>query len=87
MFGLKPGRGKANAHPKAKSNGKRHACNVLDLSKALYMSFGHGIKKNNPRKCIICQQPIRKGEDWRKYTSQDDPKYGRYSIIVHSKCG
>ncbi len=65
---------------------KAKACHVIDLSKAPYMTFGAGVAKGNPQRCVVCGQPIKKGEAWRKYTSAEDPDYGRYSIIVHSWC-
>ena len=73
---------------KDRANGaKKKECNVIDLSKAPYMSFGSGSAKGNPKRCLHCHQPIQKGENWRKFTSEDDPEYGRYSVIVHSHCG
>lgn len=80
MFGRK--NGNANGATKTKTR----ACHVIDLSKAPYMSFGAGVTKGNPKRCLTCGQPIKKGESWRKYTSEEDPQYGRYSIIVHSDC-
>ncbi len=66
---------------------KAKACHVIDLTKAPYMTYGAGVVKGNPKRCLKCGQVIKKDETWRKYTSADDPEYGRYSIIVHSKCG
>ena len=47
---------------------------------------GVGIVKGNPKRCLSCHNPIRKGERWVKQTSPADPKYGSYSIIVHEDC-
>ncbi len=83
MFGLKRRRdGKSNETGRTKTRN----CNVVDLSQAPYISFGVGIVKGNPKRCLHCGKPIRKGEPWRKATSAADPEYGRYSVIVHSGC-
>ena len=43
---------------------------------------GVGIVKGNPKRCLRCLNPIRRGEAWTKQTSPD----GAYSIIVHDHC-
>ena len=69
---------------KAKINGK--TVFVLDVTKAAYTQFGVGVKKGNPTKCLYCGKPIHKDDTWVKDTSAPDPKYGAYSVIVHSRC-
>ena len=41
---------------------------------------GRGIVPGNPRVCIHCEQPIRRGEAW--VTSSN----GEYKIIRHARC-
>jgi hypothetical protein len=43
---------------------------------------GSGIVKGNPKLCLHCLKPIRKGEAWTKHTSRDR----EYSVIVHDNC-
>lgn len=86
MFGLR----RMSNHRKARTGTgrmKAKTCHVIDLSRAPYMTFGAGVVKGNPKRCLKCGQVIKKDEAWRKYTSEDDPEYGRYSVIVHSNCG
>lgn len=47
---------------------------------------GKGIVKGNPKRCLVCQQEIKKGDTWTKHTSPVDPQFGAYSIIVHTHC-
>ncbi len=47
---------------------------------------GVGIVKGNPKRCLICQQEIRDGDRWLKYTSPSEPDLPAYSIIVHENC-
>ena len=51
-----------------------------------FTTFGRGIVKGNPTRCLKCRKPIRAGEAWTKHTSAPDPEFGRYSIIVHARC-
>jgi hypothetical protein len=76
------------AREKSKTNGKTksHDCNVIDASKMPYTEYGTGVVKGNPRLCISCRKPIRKGQAWRKDTSAADPEFGRYSVIAHADC-
>jgi hypothetical protein len=61
--------------------------NPDNSSQAFLITYGVGIKKGNPRLCLGCGKPIKRGESWRKDTSPEDPQLGRYSIIRHSpKC-
>jgi hypothetical protein len=82
MFGL---RGMTNRRKDDKKNGgmRAKACHVIDLSRAPCMTYGAGVAKGNPKRCLKCGQVLKKDEAWRKYTSADDPEYGRYSVIVH----
>ncbi len=59
---------------------------VIDATKASYTQFGVGIVKGNPKLCLRCRKPIEKDDDWTKHVSAEDPDYGRYSVIVHSRC-
>jgi formate-dependent nitrite reductase cytochrome c552 subunit len=59
---------------------------VIDATRAPFTTFGAGVVKGNPHKCITCHKPIKRGEAWRKHTSAPDPKFGRYSVIQHSRC-
>lgn len=59
---------------------------VVDATRAPYMQFGVGIVKGNPKKCWFCQKPIRKDDTWVKDTSAPEPKFGAYSVIIHSRC-
>ncbi len=61
-------------------------CGVIDATKAAFTQFGVGIVKGNPKKCLFCQKPIQKGDTWVMDTSASDPKYGAYSVIIHSRC-
>jgi len=60
--------------------------NAIDATRAAFTSFGVGVVKGNPKKCIKCRKPIKRGESWRKDTSAVDPKLGRYSVIQHANC-
>ncbi len=44
--------------------------------------LGRGIKRGNPKYCLRCGQPIRRGEAWVKRTSPDRA----YSVIAHARC-
>ncbi len=57
-----------------------------DLAKCAYTEYGVGKVKGNPKRCLHCRKPIRKGEVWTKHVSAEDPKFGRYSFIIHSQC-
>jgi hypothetical protein len=60
-------------------------CNVIDLTQAAYTTFGVGPKRGNPRLCLHCGQPIKKGEPWSADTTAEDPDgYGRYTVIQHA---
>ncbi len=61
-------------------------CNVIDLTKLPYITFGRGVVRGNPKVCIACGKPIKPGEAWRKDVSAYDAKYGRYSTIRHANC-
>ncbi len=64
---------------------KRKSCHVVDLTKAPYTMYGVGVVKDNPRKCLACGQPIKRGETWRRDASAEDPDgYGRIVTIHHS---
>jgi len=66
---------------------KTKTCHVIDLTKAPYTTFGAGVRKGNPRKCLACGQPIKGGETWRRDASAEDPGgYGRIVTIQHSRC-
>ena len=86
MLGFKPSVGKPKGNGTARGSRKNPAGNVLDVSKAPHLSFGHGRRKNKPKRCLVCHQAIRDGADWRKYTPEEHPGYGRYSFIVHAQC-
>jgi hypothetical protein len=60
--------------------------NAIDATRAAYTTFGVGVVKGNPRKCIKCGKPIKDDESWRKDTSAPDLKFGRYSVIQHAQC-
>ncbi len=61
---------------------KRH---TIDLMAAPYTTYGAGVVKGNPRKCIKCCKSIRHGETWRRDASAKDPDgYGRIVVIQHS---
>lgn len=45
-----------------------------------------GPMPRGPKRCIKCGKEFRNGEVWRRVTSPDDPKFGRYSIGIHEKC-
>jgi hypothetical protein len=51
-----------------------------------HIELGYGIVPGNPTFCMRCLQPIREGENWTKYFSEDDPEFGRYCFLVHSIC-
>jgi len=59
---------------------------VIDATQAAYTTFGVGVVKGNPRKCIKCGKRIKHGESWRKDTSATASKRSRYSVIRHSRC-
>ncbi len=59
---------------------------VHDLTANPIMEFSSGVVKGNPKRCLRCGKPIRKRETWTKHTSPADPVYGRYSVIVHTRC-
>jgi len=69
---------------KKKINGR--AVSVIDATKAPYTQFGMGVVKGNPKKCLFCRKPILKDDTWVMDTSATDPKYGAYSVIIHSRC-
>ncbi len=69
---------------KKKINGK--TVSVIDGTMAQYTQFGLGVVKGNPKECLFCHKPIRKNDTWVKDTSAPDPKYGAYSVIIHSRC-
>jgi hypothetical protein len=58
----------------------------IDATRAPVTTFGTGVIKGNPRKCIKCRKTIKRGESWRKDMSAPDPKHGRYSVIQHAHC-
>jgi len=61
--------------------------NAIDATRAAFTTFGVGVVKGNPRKCIRCRKPIKRGEPWRKDTSAQDPNYlERYSVFQHANC-
>jgi len=58
---------------------------VVDLTKSAFTSFGVGVKRGNPRRCLRCGKQIKRGETWSANTSAEDPEgYGRYTVIQHS---
>lgn len=64
------------------TNGKH-----IDATKAAYTTFGLGVVKGNPRKCLACGRPIGRGEPWRRDASAEDPgSFGRIVTIHHSPC-
>jgi hypothetical protein len=63
---------------------KKKYCNSIGLTQAPYTMFGIGFKRGNPKRCLLCGQPIKHGETWTKDVSAADPKHGRYSTIQHS---
>ncbi len=50
------------------------------------MQYGTGVVKGNPKRCLACHKPIRRGEPWTKHTSPPDPQFGSYSFIIHTRC-
>jgi hypothetical protein len=58
----------------------------IDATRAAFTTFGAGVVKDNPRKCIACGRTIKRGEAWRKDTSAQDPTFGRYTVIQHAHC-
>jgi len=58
---------------------------VIDATQVAYTTFGVGVVKGNPRKCIKCGERIMRGDSWRKDTSATDSKCKRYSVIRHSR--
>jgi hypothetical protein len=56
------------------------------MSPRAIVQFGTGVVQGNPKRCLFCRKPIRKGETWAKHTSPADPELGSYSIIIHSRC-
>ena len=61
--------------------------NAIDATRAAFTTFGVGVVKGNPKKCIKCRKPIRRGEHWRKDTSAADSTLRvRYSVIRHANC-
>jgi len=64
----------------------RQKSKVIDATQAAYSTFGVGVVKGNPRKCIKCGERIKRGERWREDTSATDSKRRRYSVIRHSRC-
>ena len=44
--------------------------------------LGRGIVPGNPKRCLHCRKPIRRGEAWVKQTSPDRA----YSVIRHARC-
>jgi hypothetical protein len=61
--------------------------NAIDTTHAAFTTFGVGVVKGNPKKCIKFRKPIKRGEHWRKDTSATDPTLGvRYSVIQHANC-
>ena len=60
-------------------------CHIIVLTQAPYSTFGHGVSKQNPRKCLACGQPIKRGETWQRDASAEDPDgNGRIVTIHHS---
>ncbi len=43
---------------------------------------GKGVVKGNPKLCLHCLKPIRRGDHWTRHTSRDRA----YSLIVHDSC-
>lgn len=51
------------------------------------ITYGRGIQKSNPKRCLTCKKPIRAGEAWERYTTPLEPGSGAsYSVIVHARC-
>ena len=67
-----------------KENTKTNACQVIDLTKAAYSTYGVGPKRNNPKRCLYCSQLIKRGESWQADTTAEDQEFGRYTVIFHS---
>jgi hypothetical protein len=68
---------------KKKIGGK--VVSVIDATRAPYTQYGIGPKRGNPRLCLECGQPIKRGETWRRDASAEDPDgYGRIVTIRHS---
>ena len=59
---------------------------AIHATRAAYTTFGVGVVKGNPRKCIKCGRTIKRGEAWRKDTSASNAKFGRYSVLQHAHC-
>ncbi len=63
----------------------KRSCHIIDMTRIAYATFGVGIAKYNPRKCLACGQPIKRGESWRRDASAADPDgHGRVVIVRHS---
>ena len=67
---------------KGKPNAK--AASIIDATQAPYTIFGIGIRKKNPRRCIVCGEPIKPGERWQRDAGVYDPKYKRIVVVRHS---
>jgi len=67
-----------------KGKKKTRTCHIIDMTKAPYSTFGAGVKKSNPKRCLNCGKPIKRGEAWSASTSAEDPRYGRYTVIQHA---
>lgn len=57
---------------------------LVDLARLPYTQYGVGVVQRNPKRCLRCGQPIRRGQPWSKHTSAADPALGAYSVIVHA---
>jgi hypothetical protein len=51
-----------------------------------YTKFGRGIVKGNPKRCIQCKQPIRKGEAWHLDVTVDGSGNDGLKVITHARC-
>ncbi len=66
-----------------KGKTKTKTCHIIDMTKAPYTTFGLGVKKGNPRKCLACGQPIKRGETWRRDAGPEDPKSKERIVTIH----
>lgn len=64
----------------------RKTVSVIDGTMTPYTQFGAGVVKGNRKKCLFCHKLIRKDDTWVMDTSAPDPKFGAYSVIIHSRC-
>jgi len=57
---------------------------VVDATQSPYTTYGVGVRKNNPRRCCACGEPIKRGELWQRDAGAPDPEHGRIVVVRHS---